>query len=146
MSFAGEYGLIPNGRAATQLSFLYEHRPASAFFGETCQKEITRPHHIHIDCYANYIAGLCAGISLGDGRDLDSLYSGIPIEDKPLLRNLYTGGVEALYHWAIKQYNYEEREEGYIAKCHLCLDIRTHLVNNGVNLKELQPAEFYKNI
>ena len=32
---------------------------------------------MHIDLYGNYIAGLCAGISLGNGKDLEKLYKGI---------------------------------------------------------------------
>lgn len=146
LSFATEYSLIPNGRAATTLAKLYEHRSASNYFSETCERELSSPHHIHIDLYGNYIAGLCAGISLGDGRDLDSLYSGIDLGERPFLERLVGGGVKALFEWAIQEFGYEERKEGYIAKCHLCLDIRRHLVEVGAGMKELVPLEFYENL
>jgi len=146
MAFATEYSLIPNGRAATQLVDLYERHPASSFFNDTCERELSSPHHIHIDLYGHYIAGLCAGISLGDGRDLDTLYSGIELEEKPVIQRLVQGGVEALLQWTNEEYGYEEDERGYIAKCHLCLDIRRHLVRRGVTFQELAPLEFYENL
>ncbi|MFC1569994.1 radical SAM protein [bacterium] len=146
MAFATEYGLIPNGRAATQLAYLYDHRPASAYFGETCKRELSSPHHIHIDLYGHYIAGLCAGIVLGDGRNLDVLYQGVELNDKPVLQCLVEGGVEALYQWAVKNYKYQEDLKGYIAKCHLCLDIRRHLLASGQKFQELAPEEFYSHL
>jgi hypothetical protein len=146
LAFASEYSLIPNGRAATQLVHLYERHPASYFFGDTCAAELSSPHHIHIDLYGNYIAGLCAGISLGDGRDLDALYSGINLDEVPVLERLIRGGVEALFGWAVEEFGYEENPGGYIAKCHLCLDIRTHLAKAGSGFQELAPLDFYKNL
>ncbi len=145
LQIASEYSLIPNGRAGTVLRSIFEHHPAQRFFGETCQKELSSPHHLHIDCYGNYIAGLCAGITLGDARDLDSIYQGIDLTEKPVLRNLVLGGVEFLLHWAKENAGYEERPRGYVAKCDLCLDIRRHLVQAG-KFDELQPKQFYENL
>jgi hypothetical protein len=146
LAFATEYSLIPNGRAATQLAALYERRPASHYFGNTCERELSSPHHIHIDLYGNYIAGLCAGISMGDGRNLDALFTGIDLEEKPILKRLVHDGVESLFDWAVEEFGYQEDEEGYIAKCHLCLDIRRHLVGKSMNFTELQPLNFYNNL
>ena len=146
VAFATEYALIPNGRAATRLNDLYERHPSSTFFGGNCERELSSPHHIHIDLYGNYIAGLCAGISLGDGKNLDSLYSGIDLEEKPFLEKVIRGGMEVLYEWAVKDFGYEENMEGYMAKCHLCLDIRRHLVKVGAGPQELTPLEFYDNL
>lgn len=146
LAFATEYSLIPNGRAATQLAHLYEHHPGSYFFESTCERELSSPHHIHIDLYGNYIAGLCAGISLGDGRDLDSLYSGIDLRERLFLERLIRGGMNELYEWATREFDYEERQEGYIAKCHLCLDIRRHLIKKGADIQELGPKLFYENL
>lgn len=146
LEFASEYGLIPNGRAASQLAFLYEHHPASYFYGGTCARELASPHHVHIDLYGNYIAGLCAGISLGDGRDLDTLYQGADLEKRHVLQKLVQGGVEALSAWAREEYGFQESEDGYIAKCHLCLDIRRHLMGLNEPFIELQPKAFYENL
>jgi len=142
---AGECGLIPNGRAATELAFLYVRRAPSAYFGETCRRELGNPHHVHIDLYGNYIAGLCAGISLGNGYNLDRLYGETDFTGRPVLGCLAEGGVEALFHWARTNYGFEENPEGYIAKCHLCLDIRRFLVQKQ-KFSELQPAAFYSNV
>ena len=146
LAFATEYSLIPNGRAATQLVDLYQRRPAVQFFGETCENELSSPHHIHIDLYGNYIAGLCAGISLGDAKNLDALISGIDLSHKPVLRNLVEAGVEGLFQWAVEEYGYIEDVMGYMAKCHLCLDIRRHLIATGTHFSELVPKPFYENL
>lgn len=145
LEISGNYSLIPNGRVSTELLDLYERKPIQDVFGDTCKNELSSPHHAHIDLYGNYIAGLCAGITLGDAFDLDSIYSGIDLDQSPFLKNLVEGGVEALFHWAQAEYGYEELEGGYIAKCHLCLDIRRHLVNVG-DFKDLAPKQFYENL
>jgi hypothetical protein len=146
MAFATEYSLIPNGRVVTNLDYLYEHHSAQHFFGESCRRELSSPHHVHIDLYGNYIAGLCAGISLGNGMDLDSLYNGIDIEKRPLIEKLVQNGVESLYAWAVEEFDYEEKQNGYIAKCHLCLDIRKDLFEKEIDLLELAPRQFYENL
>ncbi len=142
---AQDYGLIPNGRAAVHLVELYERHSASHFFGATCEKELTSPFHLHIDLYGNYIAGLCAGISLGSAFDLDALFSGVDLEHHPFLSHVIQG-MESLYRWAEKEYDYEESQDGYIAKCHLCLDIRRHFVRQGIHFPELAPLEFYAHL
>jgi hypothetical protein len=140
------YGLIPNGRAAVDLAPLFEQKPASAFFGTACRTELSNPHHAHIDCYGNTITGLCAGISVGDGRDLDSLFAGIDLEGRPFLRMMAEEGVEGLFGYAVRETGYREEPDGYIAKCHLCLDLRRHLVRSGHGFSELAPLEFYERL
>lgn len=145
-AFASEYSLIPGGRAATRLGFLYERRPARHYFGDTCERELTSPHHVHVDPYGNYIAGLCAGISLGDARDADTLFSGTDLDARPFLKRVVRDGVAGLFEWAVGEFGFEAREEGYIAKCDVCLDIRRHLVNSRAGLDELTPPCFYENL
>jgi hypothetical protein len=140
------YGLIPNGRAALDLAPLFEQKTASAFFGTACRVEMANPHHAHIDCYGNTITGLCAGISIGDGRNLDSLFAGIDLEERPFLRMMAEEGVEGLFEYAVRETGYREEPDGYIAKCHLCLDIRRHLVKCGRAFAELAPLEFYERL
>ena len=43
-------------------------------------------------------------------------------------------------------YGYEENPEGYISKCHLCLDIRKHIIEKTDEFSELVPKEFYNRI
>lgn len=145
LRIAQEYSLIPNGRAAVRLVDLYQRYSASHFFSASCEKELTSPFHLHIDLYGNYIAGLCAGISLGNAFDLDRLFAGVELENHLFLSHI-TKGMESLYCWAVEQFDYEELQEGYIAKCHLCLDIRRHIVKRGIHFKELAPLEFYAHL
>jgi len=134
--------LLPMGRACYRLNHLFTKYPAKAFFGESCISELTRNWHVHIDNYFNYIAGYCGGISLGDARDLDALAQGIDLHDKPVLRALATD-IRNLYDFAVREFDYAEKEEGYVSKCHLCIDIRRHIAQRTDEFKELQPRELY---
>lgn len=146
MAFATEYALVPNGRAALELDGLYQHLPAEHFFGGTCEKELLNPHHIHIDPYGNYIAGLCAGLSLGDAACLKHLFEPQNFQDRPVIERLLEGGVETLYKWAVSSFGFKPRLEGYIAKCQLCLGIRRFLHRQSTKWSELQPDMFYEEL
>ena len=45
--------------------------------------------------------------------------------------------------FAKEEFGYSEKEDGYICKCHLCLDIRKHIIGKTEGFKELKPKEFY---
>ena len=60
-----------------------------------------------------------------------------------MLRALLTD-LEELYQLG-REFGYQEREEGYISKCHLCVDIRRHLARSG-EFKELRPRQFYEHL
>ena len=143
-SFVEHYGLIPCGRAASKLNFLYQRQPAEAFSNNNCLAEFTNPEHIHIDPYGNYIASFCAGISLGDARKLGAIFEGIDIQERPILEILSASGVEGLLKLAQDQFNFHVSPEGYISKCHLCQDIRSHIVQITDQFEELNPVEFYQ--
>lgn len=143
-SFVEHYGLIPCGRAASKLNFLYQKQPAEAFFNNNCLAEFTNPEHIHIDPYGNYIVSFCAGISLGDAHQLGDIFEGIELQDRPILEILANSGVEGLLKLAQDQFDFQVSPEGYIAKCHLCQDIRTHIVRVTDQFDELKPIEFYR--
>ena len=135
--------LIPMGRASYELGYLYKKYPARQFFGRSCRGELTRDWHVHVDNYCNYMTGYCGGISLGDARDLDSLCSeGVNLEEYPILNALVTD-LQSLYELGAKEFGYKELSEGYVSKCHLCLDIRKHIAEKTDEFKELSPREFY---
>jgi hypothetical protein len=100
---------------------------------------LIRDWHVHVDNYGNYIPGYCGGLSLGDARDLDALCQGIDLNERPVLRALMTN-IGELYRLG-SEYGYQERD-GYISKCHLCLDVRKHLATSG-DFGELRPEPFY---
>jgi len=134
--------LLPMGRVAYRLGYLYRKFSARKFFGESCMGELTRPWHVHIDNYCNYMTGYCGGISLGDARNLDLTCQGIGLDEYPILEALVTD-MKRLYEFAVKEFGYKEQEKGYISKCHLCLDIRRHIAQQADTFKELKPREFY---
>ncbi len=134
------------GRIPYRLGYLYRKYPAKRFFNEGCLEELTREWHVHIDNYCNYITGYCAGISLGDARELNKLcQEGIELDDHPIIEKLVSPkGLKRLFEYACKEYGYKEREEGYISKCHLCLDIRKHIIEQTDEFRELKPRDFYR--
>ncbi|MGQ9551084.1 MAG: 4Fe-4S cluster-binding domain-containing protein [Candidatus Bathycorpusculaceae bacterium] len=136
--------LLPMGRAAYALGNFYRKYPAKSFFGNSCREELTRDWHIHIDNYCNYMPGYCGGISLGDARNLDSIHE-IDLDEKPVLGALVTD-LKKLYEFGFEEFGYVELSEGYISKCHLCVDIRKHLVRQTDEIKELRPREFYHHL
>lgn len=142
LSGMGLAELLPLGRANYKLKDLYRKYPAKEFFKESCMRSLTREWHVHIDNYGNYIPGYCGGISLGDGRDLSSIYGEIDLENRRVLHALATD-LEELYEVAVREFGYKELEEGYISKCHFCLDARRHMVQMSDEFEELRPKEFY---
>lgn len=134
--------LLPGGRISYRLGDRYREYPAAKFFRASCRQELLRDWHIHIDNYCNFVPGYCAGISLGDARDLNDLCEGIDLDELPVLAALLTS-MEQLYELG-EEHGYGE-QEGYISKCHLCVDIRRHLARSG-GFKELRPLEYYEHL
>lgn len=136
------------GRLPYRIGNLYKKKPAEEFFNESCLEELTRDWHVHIDNYFNYISGYCAGLSLGDARKLETLcQEGIELDDNPIIEKLTSPrGVGKLFDYACKEHGYKERKEGYVSKCHLCLDLRRHIIEQTSEFRELKPREFYENL
>jgi hypothetical protein len=119
--------------------------PAEYFFGVPCRPSFLRTWHNHFDNYGNYVPGYCGGITFGDVRELDSLLRrGIDEEEYPVLSILMREDMQALFEFACER-GYRELTEGYYSKCHLCMEARKYLAQNG-GFKELQPIEFYSHL
>jgi hypothetical protein len=145
-SYAGNLSyveLLPMGRVCYALGGLFLKYPAKQFFGISCREEMTRDWHIHIDNYHNYIPGFCSGLSLGDARDMKSIFKGIDLKTRPILRALATD-IKNIYDFGRREFGYKEREDGYVSKCHLCFDIRKYIMSQTKEFKELSPRELYK--
>jgi hypothetical protein len=136
-----------SGRAAYCMSDyrMFPKYPAAAFFNIKCNPDFLRNWHNHFDNYGNYIPGYCGGLSLGSSFELDkTLNEGIDSANKPVLAYIVTNNFRDLLTFALDK-GYREDQEGYLSKCHLCVDIRKHLAQNGDYI-ELQPVEFYERL
>jgi hypothetical protein len=136
--------VIPMGRLCYELGSLFRRQRAESFFGQSCQARLTSPYHVHIDNYGNYMAGFCGGISLGDARELDAVFQGIDLDERPVL-NALVEGIGELYRLT-KEFGYKDLTEGYISACHLCMDLRRHLVQQTEQFAELKPRQIYAHI
>lgn len=137
------YWIHFGGRAAYTYQTIFAKQSLDALLNHSvgCH-ELTDTTHFHIDLYGNYIPGLCTGISI-EGKDL-----GKPLDkDKyPLIIALYNHGIKGLYQIASNQYGFEARDT-YFNKCHLCLEIRKHLVKMKKEVNtELHPVEMYDHL
>ncbi len=143
--FSSYIELLPMGRTPYSLGTLFKKYPADLFLEQNCYTELTENWHNHIDNYCNYIPRFCAGISLGDFRQYDSIFmNGIDLARRPVLKALATG-LSSLLELG-KKFGYRENENGYISKCHLCIDIRMRLIKETDEFKELAPVQFYDNL
>ena len=134
--------LFASGRAAYSLQYLYSPFLAQRFFGINCERDLVRDWHVHVDNYCNLVPGFCGGLSLGDARDMEGLCNGVDLHERPVLRALLTD-LELLYELG-QEHGYEGKE-GYVSKCHLCLDIRMYLSERS-EYSELQPRAFYEHL
>jgi len=139
--------LIPMGRACYRLRSLFRKHPAKYFFDANCRASLLRDWHTHIDNYGNYITGYCGGLSLGDARRLDELLEeGLDLDQRPILGFLIEKTLGDLYDFAVREFGYRERGDGYISKCDLCQDIRRHIASQTDEFPELAPREFYEHL
>lgn len=138
----------PGGRGAYLMAKYMDLSPAESLLNIDCCDNLASPVHAHIDYRGNYITGFCSGLRIGEEKafDLKKLYrEGIYLEDYPVLEILTGGGLKELYNFAGKN-GYKPKEEGYVAPCHLCLDIRIYLYFKKERYKELYPDFFYEEL
>jgi hypothetical protein len=139
------YGIISGGRSGYKVGHLVPRHPANAFAQADCAVDILYAHHSHFDLYGNFISGFCGGLTVGDWHDLPQLLTDFRAgRYPPLTEVLVERGPHGLFEMAQEQYGYEPLPDGYTAKCHLCVDVRRHLVETG-DFAELRPPGFYEN-
>ena len=138
-----EYSLITGGRIGYELADLYERGPAECCQNDQCKPELLESGHVHFDPYGNLIPSFCAGISLGDARDLESLMNNLDLNRLPIVQVLAESGPYALYEFAVRELGYQPLKKGYVGKCHLCVDVRRWIKSVTDEFAELATAEYY---
>jgi hypothetical protein len=138
----------PGGRGAYLLARHMKLSSPEMFLGHQCSRNLSSPVHAHIDQEGNYLAGFCSGLRIGTAAalDLERLYGdGADLAEHPVLRMLAGRGLGELYRHACAL-GFEPAPEGYVAPCHLCLDLRLFLYNVGFAPDELYPRFFYEEL
>jgi hypothetical protein len=140
------YGIISGGRSGYALGHLVPRRPAAAFARENCAGALLTAPHSHFDLYGNTISGFCGGLRVGDWRELPQVLDDFQARRyPPLVEVLIERGPTGLCELAQEELGYRPRAEGYAGKCHLCVDVRRHLMRSG-DFAELAPSGFYENL
>lgn len=138
------YGIISGGRSGYALGHLAPKYPAETFAGMDCARDILFAPHSHFDLYGNYISGFCGGLTIGSWRELPQVLDDFRTgRYPPLIEGLIEGGPYGLAQMAQEGYGYQLASAGYSGKCHLCVDVRRHLVQAG-DFAELRPLPFYE--
>jgi hypothetical protein len=140
------YSLISGGRVGYKLGNFYNRQPPEHCQGERCEVELLKSGHAHFDPYGNLIPSFCSGISLGDARDLSKLFIEFDLEKLPIVRMLVEEGPYGLYRYAVERFGYKPLPDGYVGKCHLCVDVRKWMQTCTREFRELAPAEFYNQL
>lgn len=139
------YGIIPGGRAGYRLGYLVRRQPPEAFADQDCAWPLLYAQHSHMDLHGNFIPAFCGGLAVGDWHQLPQLLAEFQgAHYPPLIALLAERGPYGLFGMAQERYGYRPLEEGYVGKCHLCVDVRRWLVTQ-TDFPELCPAEFYDN-
>jgi hypothetical protein len=116
-------GVMFRGRAVEKLLDGLPRRPWKVF-SECPYEDLQNPGRVHLDCYGNI--HLCQGISMGNmwQTPLSKLVREYKAEAHPICASLVRGGPAALAE------AYEvDRQDGYVDACHLCYDVRLHLLD-----------------
>lgn len=140
------YGLITGGRVGYNLGEFYERKPAEQYEREHCAVELLSSGHAHFDPYGNFIPAFCSGISLGDARKLTTLFRSFDLKKLPIIETLVYGGPYKLYSIAVEEFGYKPLPDGYIGKCHLCVDVRKWIRMCTNQFAELNPLQFYQEL
>jgi hypothetical protein len=140
------YGIISGGRSGYQLGHLTPTHPATVFAGADCKADILFAHHSHFDLYGNFISGFCGGLAVGSWHDLPRIPADFQAgRYTALIEVLLERGPYGLLEMAREQYGYKPLLDGYAGRCHVCVDVRRHLVDTG-DFEELRPHGFYENL
>lgn len=131
------------GRALKTFAKVYgtkDHREIVSVNKGGCS-ELLDVSHFHIDLFGNFIPGLCSGLAIC----CEDLGEKVAREKYPFLATLYESGIKGFLDLATTDYGFKPSRE-YLSKCDLCFDIRYYLtIEVGINSKELQPRDYYKN-
>ena len=132
------------GRAASTFARVFDLSPVEEVLSRNpgpC-RELTDVSHFHVDLYGNYVPGLCSGLAIR----LTDLGRALSDDDYPLISRLYAQGINGLLQWGRETHGFEPQAQ-YLNKCHLCLDIRKHLVASSPDMyPELAPLGFYQQL
>jgi hypothetical protein len=138
------YWIHFGGRALKTFSDVLRMRPYEEILSSNrggCI-ELGNVSHFHIDLFGNYIPGLCSGLSI----HRNDLGHEINPEKYPLLHILFYRGISELLDLVSEEGGFIPSER-YLSKCHLCLDLRRHLVlERRAEYAELRPIAFYENV
>ncbi len=138
-----------NGRAARELAAYFPHKSHLDFADNPCREALLRSRHVHVGPGGLIMPGTCGGIVLGraDNQSIEEIWRGSAESwsQKPVLAALSCKGPVGLFGLAeAAGFSFAPDSRGYAGKCHLCWEIRRHMVASGLAGDELAPEWMYR--
>ncbi len=147
-----EYILNPNrefrtrivGRGTKTLADFLPRQKAENFKDSPCFEKMVGSGHYHFDLHNDLIPGIgCIILGNASNRTLRELLNNVSEENNPMFEMLSKEGPAGRFLAQANTKGYRELEKGYCDKCHLCFDIKKHIVSLGNSTKEIGPKEAY---
>ena len=138
---AREYGVGMNGRALQIARELYGEKPAPELLDSSPCTRMLAGRHCHVDLYGNVVPAGCTGIAIPIDDFVAGDRSGLYDPERyPALGRLLTGGVAALYEYAVPLGFPADTKAA--TKCDLCYQLRRFLRETAPT-PELGPDAYY---
>ncbi len=138
---ADSYPIKPHGRVVEAMRENYDAADIEQIPTVGCGGMLESTAHFHIDPDGRLFTGSCPGITAARA---DNYHPAITAGSHPIYARLHSGGPRTLAAWAIDDYGYTPRDEGYISHCDLCYHVRCHLRSSAPGeFTELDADEFY---
>jgi len=131
------------GRAADDLAQFVEQVPVEELLKQDCRKELDVDSlmELQVDPFGFLRPDLCPGVNLGNTKQnrVAELATTERVRQVPLLTSIAESGPSAILDLA-RQSGFKPRA-AYASKCHLCFEIRRHLVKEMPD--EFGPPHLY---
>lgn len=145
--YAGSNRERLNGRAVQELTDYFQHKSHNDFADKPCREALLRSKYVHVGPGGVIMPGTCAGIMLGvaDNQSVEEIWQDVAKNwpRRPVLSTLSCKGPVGLLDLA-EAAGFLPDGSGYASKCHLCWDIRRHMVGADTAGDELAPEWMYR--
>jgi MoaA/NifB/PqqE/SkfB family radical SAM enzyme len=131
------------GRAADVLALDLASQTPSDLEECRCAKTFLGAKGVHIDPYGNVFSGTCSGIIVGtiNEQSLETIWRRLDPQRDAFFATLYQRGPTGLLEQA-RTHGYQGLDV-YAGKCHLCTQVRTFLLSQGLYQEVIGPSECY---
>lgn len=132
------------GRGTTSLIDILPRKATENFKDSPCFEKMVGTGHYHFDLHNDLIPGIgCVILGNSSNQTLRDTLNKVSENNNPLFTILSKEGPAGELLNLAKSQGYKELDKGYCDKCHLCFDIKQHLIKTNFPTTEIGPREAY---